>query len=852
MAGSDDDLSDLPDVPDGVVDDDRGVAPASSDDEAARQINRRVSPFGWLVIASVLAVGGGTGYFLINSAKQEAAEADEATRGRQSLTEILNRNLPNDETARLVREVYAGNRSMALRQAARRILAGLRDPQSVPLLIEGLDTPGAPRAQAALGLAEIGLPAAEPARAALLRALPTTDPNTDRIEVAWALVVLNEPQAWPTVRDLLETNKLQQVNGLDSRRAFDPALVARMAGVSRLHELVTSRNVASRQLAAISLAEIASAETLDDLGVLARDSQESIAREAAIGLGRSGDPRATDNIMAFLGAHPTARDGVITALATSAGAPALAVIIHGARDLETRAFATRLLREQRDPGAGDALAEALQLATASTEPAARDMKKNAIFGLAEIGDIRAVEGLLGYAQYGLEHPADINGTQEAKLALDQIRRVPGAAARAKTQLAAMLRDPRADFVRSQLIMALAVSGDASMASVFQSMLAQPDTQGGAAMAVCALRAPSCFSTIVSNIRQPQGMRMVEATVQDQEVAARREAAIRGAAWASYTPPASAGVTVPAMTPQQRASLIGALRRVVEDPTDRRELREEAGYALAALADEAALNEMATRAGDTNVPAESRIFYIYALRGRCTPAIAGRLIETYLRRGVDPEIMKGAAIAAGFGADDSTSEALIRLLGSTDPQDGNVRFAAAVAIVLGGNQRAANELVNALQSNDELNGLLRNTFQPRATGNAGNNSVVQENAEIVPLTRAMFEDGRVFRRFETAALLERGRASRQYNWAMQALTLRLKTGWDNPIGAGAFEVRELLRAAALGSDAARQETAFKALRATVDRGSLHALRRQTANARAAELARRELLNLSAAGSTISQQ
>ena len=43
--------------------------------------------------------------------------------------------------------------------------------------------------------------------------------------------------------------------------------------------------------------------------------------------------------------------------------------------------------------------------------------------------------------------------------------------------------------------------------------------------------------------------------------------------------------------------------------------------LASVADDRTLEEIAARATDASVPEESRIYYIYALRGRSTPTIA---------------------------------------------------------------------------------------------------------------------------------------------------------------------------------------------------------------------------------------
>lgn len=812
-----------------------------SEAEASRQIRKRVGLAGWLLAIPVLTVLGGTGYYVVSSAQNEARESEARAHGRAELDTLLQQNLPAEQTAARVRAIYQSNTNESVRQSCRRILAGLKDPQAVPMLIEGLRTPGAARAQSALGLAEIGLPAAASARSALLAALPGTDPQTDRVEVAWALAVLQEPTAWPTVRELLEAQKLQAVQGLDGRRIFDPAVVARLAGRERLHELVASRSVASKRLAALSLSELGTADVVDDLLVLVRDPDESVAREAAVGLGRAGTPQAVEGLVPYLNQHPRERDGILTAVATSSAARGLGAIIHGTTDPAVRATATRLLRDQQDPDAGNALAESMAAAT-GTDDLSKATRRNAIFGLAELGDPRAVDGLMTYATYALTH-LDPASTSEAKQALELIRRIPGGPARAKAGLQAIVRDPHGDFVRTPAILALARAGDPAVASTLTPFLTQPDAQAGAATALCILHHPACFTTVLTQAKQPPGLHMAEETVRDEEVFVKRRNAIRALGWIGNLSEGSTASAVPATA---RAAVVRELRRIIEDATDRRSLREEAGYSLSSVADDATLTEIATRATDTTVAEESRIFYIYALRGRSTPAIATRLVQTYLRRGVSPEVMNGAAIAAGFGGDDTLGDALVPLISSRDSQDNTVRFAASIAAVLGGNPASTRALIDALGTNDELVGLLQNEFAPRGAsgpGPASNNTALQENWSLLPLTEAMFRDGRVFRRIQISAALDTGRGGRHYSWAQNQLVARLKAGWESALGVSNHDVRRLLRDAALGSDTSRRDLAFKALRITADRGSLHALSRQTTEPTVADRARRELLEMS---------
>jgi hypothetical protein len=68
-----------------------------------------------------------------------------------------------------------------------------------------------------------------------------------------------------------------------------------------------------------------------------------------------------------------------------------------------------------------------------------------------------------------------------------------------------------------------------------------------------------------------------------------------------------------------------------------------------------------------------------------------------------------------------------------------------------------------------------------------------------------------------------------------------------MGVSAYDVRRLMREAALGNDAFRRDMAFRGFRVLLDRGSLHALRRQTRAPAASERARHELMELSGGNS-----
>ncbi len=62
----------------------------------------------------------------------------------------------------------------------------------MPLYIEGLHRTGNERRQAAIAIAEIGMPEGAAARDTLAEVLPQTS-EVDKAEVTWAMVVLNDP-----------------------------------------------------------------------------------------------------------------------------------------------------------------------------------------------------------------------------------------------------------------------------------------------------------------------------------------------------------------------------------------------------------------------------------------------------------------------------------------------------------------------------------------------------------------------------------------------------------------------------------------------------------------------------------
>jgi HEAT repeat protein len=803
-----------------------GYLASNNDDEEVRKINRRVSPFGKVLALLIVGGIGTTGYFIAKSAQEEAAASKAQTEGRAALDRLLAADQDRAQLPAKVRELYQQYKaSEEVRMACRRLLARLRDAQSVDIMIEGVRRRGNERRQAALAIAELGPTIAGAAKDALMAALADSDERVDRADITWALVVLGESRAWDTVVKMLSEGKLQQVRDLENRPFFDPALVSRLAGRERLIQLATDTSGTAQQqnarkrIAASALSEMATPEVFDTLVTLSRDSDEEVATIASIGLGRSGDNRASQPVLAFLNAHPTARDRVLNALAQNSGAPGLSVIGQNATDVTTRRQAVRLLMELQDPTAGDALFAIMNsIPVTETNGDLREIRTRACFGLADIGDARAADGLLEIAKYPIGRPFDANADMEAKQAMDKLVRIPGAAARVKAGLLELL--PRADFMRTQILLALGATEDASIGPQVARYLTDEQAQEGAARAVCRLRYAPGIQTLRGQIRRPPNVRMDQQTIQNEQLYIKRRNAIRGLAWSGD------------------ARIAADLMRIIEDSADEPRLREDAGNTLATIADDAALQQVAQRALDTTKPADVRGFYLRALRVRSTPQIATQLVSAYLKPGEDVNVMRFAAIAAGFGGDESTIAAVRPLLASTDA---NVRLHAGMAAVLLGTEGLATALVDALVANRDFADLLAPNFVTRGSQTAG--PTMMEPIDLMPLTEAMFENGAVNRRIEGALVLERGRGTDRYDFAIQWLRTRIRSGWDHPTGITPYAVRDRIRRQAQGSDVAQRDVAFKILRSLNDRGSLLFLRRGTGES--AEIARRVLLELNSA-------
>lgn len=780
MSNDNDDLPALPNVPDG----DDALAQASNavagldDDAAARKIRTRTSWVGR--ISGVVLLGGSAALAYFGWQRTEAAEHrwdayNEAQAQASDQADFLRR----------MREELPRSSFQDVRLEILSELGEHRDAQAVPLLVEALGEAGPIRAQAARSLARIGSPAADAAKPDLMRVLPEATDPPSRAAVVWALAVLNEPAAADAIVEEFGAGHLQGQHG------FDPRIIVTVLGVQRLSQMTGHEQVGVRALVAQALSEAGTPDVIDPLTRLLQDADDQVRRQAASGLGRIGDPRAAGPLFAAMQANPTMRVQVLEALRRSTGARGLAVLLASATDDATKRDLAIMIRGTHDPAGADALATLL----GSTDEIA---KLEAASGLAELGDARGVPALLEVAR-----GTDLGRARDAldMLALVQSPEVPRV-------LGEMVSNPTYLARRSGMLKALGRSGSPDAGRALLRELTGDDA-ATAAIALAELNYEPAYTTLLRMAPRPRDTPFNQhagmAGVALETAYQNRTAAVR--ALGRYGRPAAAEV----------------LRTIVEDPEDDPRLRNDAGLALGAVADDEILGAVLERIQATDLDEAARRYYLGALWQHPSRPIATRLLAVMANTSLSGDIRIPAAVAVGYAADPANDAQLIQMLESPDTDD-----AAAVAIALGGSEEAARALLIRLGQNSDLRMGLQELLMN------------QTNDWFNLVTTGLWDSGQVYRRLRAAEVLNLGQGDNRQGYAWSTFIARLQAGWGGHDGLTTNQVRRRLYADLTGSDDSLRPLIVRVLAATGDLGLLMAAR--DAGGPGAEEARTMLMEL----------
>ncbi len=273
-------------------------------------------------------------------------------------------------------------------------LAWAKDQQSIPSMIKALaSSDHAVRGTAAMALVDFGSPAADNAKPVLLKALTEAD-ESDKPQIAWALVALKETTAFDAVLAEYKLGHLASVQRLDGFPAFDANKLAALVSLDKIASLAGDESESVRQLVATTLSSDADPKWTDTLIKLVQDPSVEIAREAAVGLGKIASDKAMQPLVDALSrANKESREKFLQALRDGVGANGLVLALKTIKtdNPDSEKFQTKqifdMLKELEDPRGGDALYAYTQ---GNAKP---HWKFEAAMRMAEIGDVRAAEFL---------------------------------------------------------------------------------------------------------------------------------------------------------------------------------------------------------------------------------------------------------------------------------------------------------------------------------------------------------------------------------------------------------------------------------------------------------------------------
>ncbi|MGE3636277.1 MAG: HEAT repeat domain-containing protein, partial [Sandaracinaceae bacterium] len=630
------------------------LGPALGDDEALRKMGSGTSILAWVALIGMIVGVGAIGWVLWQRMQAEEHRWDAYNEAQEQAAD-------QEDFLRRIRELLPDAQYDDVKLRILGKMEQYRDAASVPVIAAQLDS-GSPTVvtAAAHALSAIGSPSADVAKPDLMRALERT-PSGQRAPIVWALAVLGESAAADAIIAEFSSGRLQGQPG------FDPRVISEVLGPERLssNDLLNHDEVSVRTLTASALAESASPDVIDPLSRMADfelarpEPDQNVLRSIASGLGRAGDQRAGTPLFHILEAQPRMRAAVLDALRRTTGAPGITALLGSAHDDDIKLELVRMLAASHDPQAAEPLATFIDSEN-------EQLRQEAAFGLAELGDQRAVPGLLRIAQ-GLD-------LQVAREALSKIQalRAPSAA----DTLSEMLRDERFLSRRANILRALGTTGNTAAGPAIEHEL-EGDDVAAAAAALADLDYDPAYDRLARMI--PRGDTDFSVpSVANETAFMNRTAAVR------------------ALGRYGRPDVAEAFMTIIEDPLDDRRLRHDAGLALGAIASEEVLQQIIAKVQDANLDEVAKRYYVSSLWQRASAEVAAPLMDLIANSETPPDVRRAAALAVGYAAPPSLDDRVHQFL-----EEESTRREAAFMIVLGGSEANARALLNALAGDEEL-------------------------------------------------------------------------------------------------------------------------------------------------------
>ncbi len=697
-------------------------------DEYAADGNFKRGRFKPAAVAVGVLLVVGAAALMYTGVKNDATKmtVDQITKERKAIG-----RLPKADQLPKWREWAKRDDAPALRQDAFAELGWAKDTTALPAIIAGLASDDHRiRGTAAQALLEFAPSDETAAKAPLLKALAEAD-DSDKPQIAWALVHVGATEAFDPVMTEYRAGHLSQVQTLEKSPAFDPDLLAAMVSLDKLASLAGDASSSVRQLVATELSRTGDAKWTDTLVKLVQDKDVEVAREAAVGLGKIGNEAAMGPLLAALAkADKDSRVKFLEALRDGIGANGLILALKSVshESVEREKAQTMqlfdMMKEVEDPRGGDLL---VQYLTTNPKP---HWKTEAGLRLAEIGDLRAVPVLAWRMR---EDPLKLyNNVDDPELRRDDNER--RVSARMLADLAVMYPDHLAD-IRKQAedavvfwltdrpqpqangLRFLAAVGATDKLSLMRKWSDPAGFPGPG-----ALKFNDDWATAESALRYLGWMKDQQSWALLEKQINRRPANID----ATMDSLMQGGLAVLGMT--LRAVGVGAadgfaqwgdpkaypiMTKVIEDQMGNDQSRLETCFALSWVATDEQMKDVVKKVHQWNKPDPKSAFitkcYLETLIHKPVPSATAGLMDL-LKPDVDMEARHQAARAIGFGGLTSVVRPdLEKLLGDT-----NTRADAALALLIGGSPEDAAQALKAYEdapgeAMEELKGIYNNTF-----------------------------------------------------------------------------------------------------------------------------------------------
>ena len=799
-------------------------------------ITKLIVGAGLAVVVGVLVVGGFMYYRFMqrfkemNACKEQHMQEDSFMEG----------------FAPCVREVVKKTTYEDVRVEGIMLLVLAEDRESIPVLVEQLGAGGETMRQAAQAIARLGGEQAQQAREPLARAMEGAGPR-DKVILAWTLANLGDERAFRPLLDGYIDGFTRELNGWEDEFLIDYA-ASDPGAFEEMIKLADSDDPAHKWFAATTMGKLRDPRVVEPLLKLLGDQNRNVVKAAAISLGATGDERSGEAILKVLEQYPEMTDELLRSIQQSVGAPGLKAVYDKVKTPSQKNKIVNLMREIRDPRAGDLLMAILEDVSEETEgkseAAGIKTRKEIVLALADLGDPRAVPLIKEFiyltdlnaackiydcgpvnvdTMSGEQLESYIRGYRLSPVVTDMISGLVNIgtpeAKQILVDLWGQIEDVNAKYkgdsylywpARPALVLsALGRLGATDMAPRFMEQVCSnaivnmrakalnigqakdltepcPDI-GAASRGLGRLKYEPVLEKLLEIALRPEDIDFSVPSVDNESFLMDRRAVLQGMAYLGSPKAFDAIVTI------------------IEDPLDDFRTREDAVYPLAYCIDstnrDAVIDKVLSDATDGPV----RILYADALKFQSDPAVAQRLVPL-LNESTLNALLVPIATVIGESCDSTSMSQLVQIVTKGGEQStdalADYQNVALFAISLCGEPEhltAVSPYINAPNPQD----------------------IVRFHYQEYPfyLTKEAFNSGRVLKKLRAALWL------RQHGivWAWQYLVGRLEVGFeDNPDGLSLLEIRSRLSEKVRTGLPWEQEVAAWALFGMKDKGYLLAI------------------------------